>query len=634
MASSRVHMPMAYYARQADLIAIIDITKPVAPDYTFKLKVREVLRGPAQVGDLIVIPSSRLVSSFILPYANTSAAVLLKKDKNGQWEAIEAYGQPAQIDALREVIQIVALPTERQQLLAFQTVTKAAPDLPKSMLQQELASAVGEMREPDNFDLIESSLPLVNENLRADLLKLLGTISDPRGVSVLLAAIQAPEPKVKVTAAQTVSHYFPGAPGVDEAMRRVLQDASLKRTAQDYLSKRDPSVIVELTPTPYLEAQKLFQSDQKVEGALAYLRLMENKKPEEYFSSWTANDILPYLDAEGKIRLRHVLMKHVPSTKSYLQAEDIIKLMRRLPHEESIPALTQLLNDPDKNAQMYFSWEKASMQAAFALRDLGPRARAAGTAKLMECIGQCFKTGQKPRSGEPEVLFLQLAWLADDKTWLTIPDLIDPQWQTPWTDQATLREKIAQDDEGRGLVELLKNPPQQFSEQMRRWVIYRLGDLKDTPATDVLFSELEQKSYIYPQAAKDALIQRGGEDVETAAVRLLRHDNMEIRRQAMDILRALRGPALRLLLRYILVEPNLGDKDHAIFMLGYIGTPDDLPLLIPLADFWKNDRTLQQRAVDAIAAIRNRGNYDINGPIQKVGGFKATLSAPFAHEGA
>ena len=49
-----------------------------------------------------------------------------------------------------------------------------------------------------------------------------------------------------------------------------------------------------------------------------------------------------------------------------------------------------------------------------------------------------------------------------------------------------------------------------------------------------------------------------------------------------------------------------------------IGTPEDLPLLLPYADFWKADRATQRWAMSAVRSIRERWNYDLNGPIKKI----------------
>jgi hypothetical protein len=51
--------------------------------------------------------------------------------------------------------------------------------------------------------------------------------------------------------------------------------------------------------------------------------------------------------------------------------------------------------------------------------------------------------------------------------------------------------------------------------------------------------------------------------------------------------------------------------------LSRIGTPQDLEVLVPLSDFWTGDRANHYWLMSAIAEIRERYNYDLNGPITR-----------------
>jgi HEAT repeat protein len=620
-------MPVAYYAKQADLVIVADVTKPQAPDYKWLLKAREVLQGKVPIGEVISIRQNRAIASFLLPYKDGTAAVFLKKAADGGWEVVESRSQPDDIAALRILVPLFQLPAEREQITGLQKAVRQAPTL--ALLGSELESALQEMRQADNFDLIESGLPLLNARQRENMMRALGRINDMRAVPLLLKALQAPEKSIAGNAAQTLVYYYPGAPGVTEAMRAILRDEAagefLKRTAQTYLAKRDASVAVvaeQQKKTPYLEARQLFQSERKAEGALAHLVLLENQKPDAYFSHWTAEEILPFLDDEGKARLRRVVIKQALKKPNYLEAESLLKLLRQMPHPEAIPALLNLLNEPQPSASA-FIWRKAAMFSAFLLHDLGPQARKQATARLLENWRQL--TAEKKSNEEPTLFLLQLAWLADDETWQQAPDLIAPQYRAEWQALTLVRAAVIaviQKTEGRNLVTLLKNLPEDFSAQARHWIIYRLGDLHEENAVAPLLEQLPQSIYMSPPAHKEALMEIGGAEVEEGALKLLRHGNSEVRRQAMDILRDLRGDKMRPLLRQILSAPNeenFGHKSDAASMLGSLGTPEDLPLLLSLADFWKTDRALQNWAVSSIASIRDRFNYDVNGPIQKVG---------------
>lgn len=646
-ASRHIFMPVGYYAKQMDLAIVADVTKPREPDFNYNLKIREVLQGQAQVGEVISIPIGDY-SADILPYGDMTATVLLKKrvteeqNKNqGLWQVLEAYRSPQSIASLRLLLATYRLPTERERLLSLQKLShETSKESDSAMITAELNAALSGMRQPGNFGLIESSLPLLDEKQRENMMRTLGTMNDLRAVPLLLKVLQTAEKSTKAYAAQTLAYHYPGAPGVTEAMRALLNDETstdyLKRTAQDYLAKRDATIqaerdaALEKTKTPFHHAKTIFQGERKAEGALALLRAMENEKPDEYFSWWTVEEILPFLDVDGKERLRTLLLRKTAGRKDYLQAENLIKLMQKIPDTSFIPALQKLMHDMTPS-ELPYSLSRADMLATFALLDLGPRARELGAAQVMDNIQQRLKPGMKPRFLEAEILLRQLAWLADPPTWQSAYGILDPQWQREWQKLNTLRPVLTaghglkheyREREGRELVALLQNPPDELSMGIRDWVIYRLGDLGERAAIQPLLQLLPRMIGHYPHSAQDALMRIGGTEVEKGASFLLRHADRSVRAQAMEILKAVRGQEMLPVLRQILSEPDelhFGNKDDAALMLGALGTPDDLPLLLPLADFWKADRSVQRWAVSSLASIRERFNYDLKGPIQKVG---------------
>lgn len=629
-ASRRALMPVGYYAKQMDLAIIADVSNPEVPLFQHKLKVREVLQGKAQVGDTIFIPS-RMSSAEILPYKDATLAVLLKKNReateSAPWQVLEIYTSPQSIAALRLLLPVYQLPAERDQLLALQKLVRNPPDAAlTSFFTSELGSALSDMREATNFDLIENSLPLLSEVQRENFMTTLGSMNDLRAVPLLLAALNQPDKKMRNLAAQTLTYRYPGAPGVIEAMRALLREEApgeyLKRTAQEYLSKRDASVRIERTSTPFHEAKALFQSGQKVEGARALLSVMENKESGVFAGSsviaWTGEEILPALDAAGKARLRALLLRQAATQNNYLEAEHLIKLIRQMPDMALVPALQNLMHDMQPGEFPYSS-DKADMLATFALRDLGLPARELGARQVMEHIQKRLKPGFKPRFLEAEILLRQLAWLADEPTWRSVPEQIDQQWHHEWENLKVLRAALAGQDEGQELVALLKSSPKELNLYTRDWVICRLGDLHEQSAVGLLLEELPRQVYHYPHAAKEALMQIAGDTVDEGAMKLLRHREDIVRRQAMEILQSLRGDKMRPLLRQILSEADFGHKMEAALMLGTLGTPEDLPLLLPYADFWKADRAVQNWAASSVASIRARFNYDINGPIPQNG---------------
>jgi hypothetical protein len=85
---------------------------------------------------------------------------------------------------------------------------------------------------------------------------------------------------------------------------------------------------------------------------------------------------------------------------------------------------------------------------------------------------------------------------------------------------------------------------------------------------------------------------------------------------ALEILSSLGSDALRRACRVVIEAA--GDPvaiSRAVTYLGSAGTPADLDLLVPLADFWKGDKRVAHNAADAIASIRERHGWDVDGPI-------------------
>jgi HEAT repeat protein len=628
-ASRRVAMPIAYYAKQTQLAVIADFKKPQAPAYECKLTVREVLQGEAQIGEVIRLPL-RAVADSILPYSDATTAVLLKasdtaeEGQNFKWQALVAYTDPTAIAALRLLLPVFRLTDERKQILALQKIVpdEAAPVA--AYVAKELDSALRDLRQAENFDLIESSLPLLDEKARYWLLGFTGQVNDERAVPLLIKSLSAPEKSVKISAARTLIYSYPGAPGVTAAMRAALGDDVLKPFAQEYLSKRDATITVNPPHYPelseYHRAKAAFRDNRNAATAFAVLRVLQEKETNTHIVVWAGEEVLPFLDNDGKALLRTLILQQAARRNNYLEAESLVKLIRQMPNVDFVPALQKLLHDEAPSDLPYFL-TNADRMAAFTLRDLGPRAREIGAAQIMDFVQQRLKPGANPRFGEAEILLRQLAWLADDATWQLASGLLDAQWRSEWRMLDAIRPALTaptREREARALLEVLELPQDKLTMGIRDWIIYRLGDLRDRAAIAPLLELLPKMATRYPPTVKESLILIGGEQVEEGTLRLLHYSDESVRRQALEILNALRGEKIRPLLRLILKpDSTFGHKADALWQMGSVGTPDDIPLLLSYSDFWKTDRILQRNAVSALSSVRSRFNYDVNSPIRK-----------------
>lgn len=128
---------------------------------------------------------------------------------------------------------------------------------------------------------------------------------------------------------------------------------------------------------------------------------------------------------------------------------------------------------------------------------------------------------------------------------------------------------------------------------------------------------IQESDWTLTRAAAEALTKIGGEAVENKMLPLLAHeDHNRVRRHAVEVLFALQGEGSVDLARRMLVEEDLGLKRPAMSNLGRYGVPEDLPLLLPFCNYGEADRATQYWAMSAVASLRERHNYDINGPIQ------------------
>ncbi len=605
---------MGDYIRSSPLIVIGDVASLGAPKFESVVVVREVVKGEAQVGEHITIPSDG-TSRYIVPREAQNAAVLFAppaKEKHDS-SVEEVYQQPEEIEALRALVGVYKLPTERAQLLALQKrVQQANP-----FFGTQLVADFARMRQPQNFDIVLSSFPLLDVAHEGTLIQLLERIGDERALPLLLATLESPEHTVRYYAGHALTYGFPGAPGVTETFRRLAQNPTTRDAALPYLAKHDPGLIATLpppAPTLWQRGHVQLDSGQVAAARETFFSLIEKQRDTDWGTLDAARTLVPLLDEAGKARLRLWLATSLEHEDSYLDAQSGIALLQTLPDQSNIPTLLHLLYDPQEGP--YSAWDGATRAATFALVDLGPAAKQKALAQVLARMKTRLMPGVQLRFNEETLYLCQLAWLADDRTWQSVMAELPTALSAQMKALQPLRDAATSKNEAVALAALLPDTEDRWQGDSNRWIIDRLGELRDPVAVVPLFGELKRGLFSGSSGdIKAALTRIGGPTVEAGALVLLRSEPAELRRSGMDILRALQGEKMRPLLRRMLSEPNFGDREHAIFLLGYVGTPDDLPLLLPLADFWKGDRDLQSSAATASAEIRDRCDYDVNGPI-------------------
>ena len=614
--ASRMHMPMGHYIRQADLIAIADTQRGGAPAYETVVSIREVLKGDAKLaGQTIVLTMGpRSTADAFVPAESKGIALLLKPGwpEAKEWPVLEAYQKPQEIQALRALVKICTMANERERLLALRaTLAEANP-----VCQEELFAQLRDMRDPANFDLITGLYPSLDPANQDKLVTLIGEIGDLRGVPTLIQAVASPDPKVSAAAVGKLRWNFPGAPGVAEAFEKALGREHLTRTVAQYLARRNPDpklkTLAAGTGTRWGQARRLLDSGDKAGARANYLELLKDGNEKYRMRLYAASLLIGEASDGQKEQIRKALLPLLArekETDDYLLALQVAEVLRALRHPDCLDALIPILRWTP------FYYGKAAYTATMAIRELGQEARQKATAQIIEWL-----KAPPPRTliGEnPLRYLLQLVWLGSPRSFEEAEPVMHAQYAAPWKALRPLVPVGQQEDEGAFLTQRLLDP-HPFPREAREWVLFRLGDLKDTRAVRELARFLVgEQDWGLSRAAAEALIQIGGPLVEEEMTRLLTHEDLNrVRRHAIEVLFRLQGERSLALSHRMLAEKDFGLKGMAISSLGGIGTPDDLKLLLPLCDYWTADRSTHYWAMSAVAAIRDRYSYDINGPIK------------------
>lgn len=609
-AFKRAYRPIGDYVRASPLVVVADIaTQTEAPHATI-VTVREVLKSEDDsivAGAEIRLPLG--LTRWVVPAEAKNAVVVMapawKREDNRGLLVSEVYRTPAQIEAARALVEVYQKPDERARLLDLQ----AYAGQNNKWLDEQLLADVSRMRNRANFDIALASYDRLELENRAQLIRLLGTIGDARALPLLIRALDAPEAKIWRAAIDQLTYHFPDASGVNEALRALLNNSEKRPFVLDYLSRRDanvPTRLSQIEPTPWMRAQQSLKSGDTNAARAAFFRVIdEDADPKYGFSTISAAlELIPLVQTESdKARLRRALLARLKTGSDSFSTPGIIELLRQLPAPANVEVLLPKLSPPADSASFSaYMWHKSARAATFALVELGADARKLGAAQVMVSLRKSAAISDEAAT----LAVCELAWLADDVTWKSAAQ-ISPKI-AHWREQLQpLRAAAQSKDEAQQLAALLPDANNRWQNHSDGWIIARLGELRDGVAVAPLLAELRRAPY----AGRDeefrlALLQIGGDEARRGALELLTFPELSQRALGMDVLRALLGFDVRPLLLQILKGADVPDKIHAIFLLGYVGTPQDLPELQKLADFWTTDLTYQSAAAAAIVGIRER----------------------------
>ena len=615
--ASRLHRPMGYYVREADLIVVADTRRGGERGFDTVVSVTEVIKGNQKVDGTEILLSMMDMStaSARVPTPATKVAILLRKGWREQkkWPVLEAYTKAEETAAVRTLVGIYRHPGERERLLALRKKALAS----NSYYLVQLLHDLRNMTEPKNFDLMVDLYDALDPVNQVKLVTIMARTGDIRAVPPLLKAMQSSDKGVSGTAARSLAYTFPGAPGVTDAFEKALKKEYLARLAVCYLSqRRDDPALAEIgkgKTTSFAQAGRLWKEGDMKAARAAYLAIVENSKESDYARRAAATTLLPDASVTEKERIRKALLTRLLAAArgdNYLFAKDAASILRELCHIDCLDALQAVALRQDS---VY--WPGART-AILAIRELGKESRQQAFAQLVKDLES--DKARMLNTRERTNYILTLIWLGDRESLAKAVNVLPDSWQSTWTSFGPLRSAADNEDEGLSLARILEKPGR-LSQSALQWAAFRLGDLKEKRAVKGLIAALIRAPYS-PLAweAKDALICIGGAETENAMLKLLSHQKPEgVARAATEILFPLQGERACDLARRMLREDGFGVKMSAMTHLMNHGTVADLALLLPYCDYWKADRTTHYWAMQAVGGIRSRYNYDISGPIVK-----------------
>jgi HEAT repeat protein len=482
---------------------------------------------------------------------------------------LEVYTAPADLADLRALVKLYALGSERARLDAL----RARLDDGNPRYREQLFDDLRNMREPGNYPVVTGLYPDLDKAGRLRLIDLIGYIGDTRGVPVLLRALEGNDTDL-AGAARAQLTYFRGAPGAQESL------------------DRHPAPV-----TPESDLQRgfrFFREGTKNEARPLLLAVAADENESPWSRIWAALDTIDQLDAAGKNSLRTKmwpLLVRLAREGDYLQIADVARILRSLPNPGNLPVLLTLLGRKE------FIGQNTPYVAAMAIRELGPGVRDAALARLVEMAEAEAKEKDLRIAGEPPAPLVALAWLGGE-----------PEFQRTkpiWGDDLHPLWGVAlQRDEGAFLVQALRTPGKLPAEAIN-WIVTRLGELKERRAVGALLQQLQSQSSDVVGSAQESLIRIGGSEVASAARALLDGKGpAPAREAALNILYGLNGPDSLPYLRKAISDENL--RTTALFLLGNVGTAEDLKLLAPMRDFWTGDRQWHYWYMLSTAEIRER----------------------------
>lgn len=579
--------------------------------------VREVLKGDKSVsGKSLELSAPMLMGCRRQAVPDLDTAVVLLSMTGGKPSIIEIFDTPEDISAVRCLTRVYGMPSEKERLKQLGELFIEPPHSPSGKpvcdFTREYLWAIDQMREPANFELVKQlyNSPSLTAKNKLSLQQWIGNSADPRAIPVLLAALKSPDKFVASDAVTKLIYYYPGSE-TDTALKTMLKTCAddVRPGIVRYLSKRGlkPTNAAEshFPQTVFQKASELTQNGNLKDALPLYMSILESSEEDGYIVRNSALKALEHGDSSVAHRIAKARMQWLNNdavTANYLEAQDTAVILRKLKNIDAIPGLLAILQRRD------FIFDTSNRIATMALLELGPTARRKAVATLLQ--GAADSPSIKTNHDEQLRLLLELAWLKQPSDQDAIAKQLgdNPAWVSSLRALQPVLNVLPATDEARNLVQLLSNEKEAATLPIlaRDWIVYRLGDLRETRAADLLLDLFEKSIGYNSQVLTAAITSIGGQHVVSRLEAIAQSNTSNCRAQAIETLVAISKEKSVPFLRRLLKATDLDVKVRVLNGLGLYGNCQDYALLKPSLDFWSGERKLHYWTLQAISQIEDR----------------------------
>lgn len=600
---------------QADLVVIGDYNQ------SGTVTIKEVLKGDAKmVGKTIRLVSPITMGCRVQPVPTiANACVLLSCSASEKGKAIDIFDTPEEIEALKVLVPIYGISSEHTRLKKLSELFISSSHADGSVvgnkserLKREFLWAITQMREPANFTVV-SEVYFSSHLSQKDKLSLqewIGLTLDPRAVPILVAALATHDRFLVSDALVKLIFYYPGK-ATDSALQTMLKNCTdeNKPSIVRYLTKRRllsaNSREGQIQQSPIQKAVELDQQGKWQEALPVFLSILESNETNGYIIRTAASRVLEQGDKSSRARLakaRTSWFVRDASTNNYLEAQDTARILRKLAQPDALAGLLAIMRKRD------WLFASSNRVATMAVLELGPASR---KKVLDELIKDAHSPELASKQDEQIRLLLALAWIKQKSDSEPVSNISKIKgWASSFDAIHPLLNGLPASDEGKFLIDLLLRGDNStpLSPEVKEWIVFRLGDLKDARAADVLIELFEKSPSSANATMAEALIAIGGESIAKRLESIARDKKSNHRAEAVEILTSIRKEKSLPTLRELLHCDNLDTKVRALSGIGMYGGCADYAAIRAMANYWKGDRKLHYWIVQALSQIDDRCN--------------------------